>query len=400
MKKVRIDKMRFIALILVLVLVMTFSVSCKSKKQQEPQNDLEKVVLTINDTDYTLQDIMYVLYSVESQTADEINRYIVQGNTESDYWNEIDDATGKTVRELTKQSILDTAENIIIQAQLAKEQGYELTADELDTVNSEVDLVLDNMEGNAEYLTRTGFTKEKLTELVKQYNLAYKYSMDQMDKMEIDEDSVKSDIDPKDYAQVEVEYILFWTGDVDTEGNYNLYEPEKITEILKKAQAAYEEVAKGADMMAVGDEYYSEEYPVEAGTQPLFDNPEQNEESLYNAFKSLKVGELYPGVIETSDGYYIIRLVNDNSTDAYEQMVEEEIRYARSSAYDAEFEKIKADYNIKINEENWASIQIGNYAFPPMGISSDIEFEYDEDNLEEDSDDLGNDIIDEDGAVG
>ena len=401
MRKLSIDKVRLIALFLVLVLVMMCAVGCKSdKKDNKTKSDLEKVILTINDKDYTLQDIMYILYTVESHMAEDINFAVAQGISESEYWNEIDDGTGKTVRELTKEGVLSTAENVILQAQLAKEQGYELTADDLDTVEYEVQEVLESLEGNAEYLNRTGFTKEKLTEMIKQYNLAYKYSMDQMEKMKVDKDTIETDLDPKDYAQVEIEYILFWTGDVDKDGNYALYEPEKISEILKKAQAAYEEVANGADLITVGDKYYSEDYTVEAGNQPLYNNPEENEESLYNAFKDLKVGELYPGVIETSDGYYIIRLVNDNCTDAYDQMIEEETKLAQEDAFETEFNKIKAGYTIKVNEENWANIEIGNYAFPPVDNGSDQEFDIDEDNSEEDSDDSGIDIIDDDGAVG
>ncbi len=399
MRKVIIEKGRFVALLLVLILVLAFTVGCNSSKPKEVK-DLEKVILTINDKDYTLQDIMYVLYVVESNAADDINRAIALGETESDYWLEKDDVTGKTVRELTKESVLDVAENVIIQAQLAEKEGYVLTEDDLDTVDMEVQDVLDYMYGQPEYLARTGFTKENLTELVKQFNLAYKYSMDQISKIQVDQSMIDSDIKPEDYAQVEIEYIQFWTGEIDMDGNYNLFEPEKITEILNQAQAAYEEVAEGKDIITVGDEYYSEDYTVEAGTQPLFNNAEDNEENLYNAFKDLKVGELYPGVIETMDGYYIIRLVNDNCTEAYDQMVEEVARSVKQSTFDDEFDKLKADYNIQINEENWKNIEIGNYAYPKMEIDSDTEFEYDEDNLEEDSEDSGFDIIDEDGAVG
>ncbi len=413
MKRVKIDKVRFISILLVFIMVMTAAVGCNSTKkdnqednvnkdnqQTKPEPDLEKVILTINDKDYTLQDIMYILYTVEFQAASDINMAIAMGNSETDYWNEKDDTTGKTIRELTKESVLDVAEQIIIQEQIAKEKGYKLTEDELDTVESEVQDVLDNLKGNEEYLTRTGFTKEKLTELVKQYDLAYKYFMDQMKQVKVDDTGIKKEINPKDYAQVEIEYILFWTGDVDQKGNYSRFEPEMISKILKQAQAAYKEVEEGGDLIEVGDKYYSDEYTVEAGTQPLYKNEEENEESLYNAFKDLKVGELYPGVVETTDGYYILRLVNDNCTEAYDEMIEEETRNAKEAAYQEEFNKIKASYTIKVNEKNWANIQIGNYAVPAIDNDSDEEFDYDEDNSEGDGDDSGKDIIDEDGAVG
>ncbi len=413
MKRVKIDKVRFISIFLIFIMIMTAAVGCNSTKkdnkvnkenqdnqQIKPETDLERVILTINDKDYTLQDIMYILYTVEFQTAFDINTSIAMGNSETDYWNEKDDVTGKTIRELTKEQVLDVAEQVIIQEQIAKEKGYQLTEDELDTVESEVQDVLDNLNGNEEYLTRTGFTKEKLTELVKQYDLAYKYFMDQMKKVKVDDASIKKDINPEDYAQVEIEYILFCTGDVDKQGDYSRYEPEMISKILKQAQAAYKEVEEGKDVLEVGDKYYSDEYTVEAGTQPLYKNEEENEESLYNAFKDLKVGELYPGVVETNDGYYIIRLVNDNCTEAYDEIIEEETGYAKEAAYQAEFNKIKANYTIKVNEENWANIQIGNYAVPAVESDFDEEFDYDEDNSEGDGEDAGKDIIDEDGAVG
>ena len=397
-KRMKIDKIRFITYVLILSLVLVGTAGCSKKK--EDIKDIDKVILTINDKDYTLQDIMYALYSVESQVSQDLSVMLSLGNTETDFWNEKDEETGKTTKDITKENVLKVAEDIIIQAQLAEKEGYVLSEEELDTVNEDVKTVLKNLEDKPDYLARTGFTTEKLTELVKQYNLAAKYVTDKVSEINIDKDSVSQNISPEDYAQVELEYILFWTGDVNLNSDYELFGPEKITEILKKAQAAYEEVESGADLIEVGEKYYSEEYTVEADTQPFFKNPEETGEDLYNAFKDLKVGELYPGVIETPDGYYIIRLVNDNCTTAYEEMLEEETQTAKIDAYDAKFADIKAGYTIQVHDENWANIEIGNYAFPKTELNSDTEFEYDEENLEEDSEDSGSDLIDDDGAVG
>lgn len=412
--KFMIKKTRFIALLLGLVLIMASLAGCS----KEPKSDLEKVILTIDDKEYTLQDIMYILYSVENEASTQAYYSQMYGGDAADFWNQKDEETGKTVREQVKESVLDTATMIFLMEEKAKEAGYKLTDEELLDVEDEVDSVLSNMKDKEEYLKRTGFTEENLKDMVTQYNLAYKYYMDQISSVKVDESSIKETIDPEEYAQVEVEYISFSTGELDNSGNYSLYEPEKISEILKKAQAAYDEVKAGADMQKTGEKYFSEEYTVDTGTMSLYKSPEENDENLYNAFKDLKEGELCSGVIEASDGYYIIRLINENSTEAYDEAVKEKLTELQMDAYQDEYDAMLKDYKIKINEDNWAAIEVGNYAFPPMEDGADADFDYDEDNTDslentEDTDNTDMDedldggtestdepVIDDDGAVG
>ncbi len=385
----RKSRIRYMAILLVLILVVGSISGCSSNNKKDDDNkdkkgditnDLERVILTIDDKDYTLQDIMYMLYTVESDAATEIYYTKMFGGDESSYWDEKDDVTGKTVRELTKDSVIDVAEMIILLEQQAKEEGYTLNEDELAEVDDDVASALEAMNGKDDYLKRTGFTTENLTELVKQYNLATKYYTDQAAKIQVDQNSIKEIVSPEDYAQVEVEYMLFSTGAYDDQGNYTVYEPEMVSQILKNAQAAYQEIADGADFSSTGKKYESEDPLVEVGTMPLYNNAEDNEESLYNAFKDLKNGDLYSGVVEVTDGYYIIRMVNDNCTEAYDQAVEEELTNAQASAYEEQFKTILAKHTVSINEENWALIEIGNYAFPPIENDEDGNFDYDEDN--------------------
>lgn len=392
--KFMIKKTRFIALLLGLVLIMASLAGCS----KEPKSDLEKAILTIDDKEYTLQDIMYILYSVENQATTEAYYTQMFGGDASDYWDEKDDETGKTVREQVKESVLDTATMIFVMEEKAKEAGYKLTEEELAEVDEEVSNVLSNLESKEEYLTRTGFTKENLKTMITQYNLAYKYYMDQLSAVKVDENTVKETIDPEEYAQVEVEYIFFGTGEVDNSGNYSLYEPEKISEILKKAQAAYDEVKAGADMIKTGEKNYSNEYTVDTGTMPLYKNPEENEESLYNAFKDLKEGDLCAGVIEVTDGYYIIRVINENSTEAYDEAVQEELTNLQVDAYQDEYDTMLTNYKIKTNEDNWSAIEIGNYAFPPYEDDADSDFDYDEGNTDDisNTDDINNTDITDD----
>ena len=63
--------------------------------------------------------------------------------------------------------------------------------------------------------------------------------------------------------------------------------------------------------------------------------------------------------IETDTGFYIIKMVDNNASDAYDTAVTEAISQAEQDAFDAEYENIKKEYTIVVNNKIWDPIVIG-----------------------------------------
>ena len=72
------------------------------------------------------------------------------------------------------------------------------------------------------------------------------------------------------------------------------------------------------------------------------------------------------GIVETEEGYYIIKMVDDSATTSYDEAVTAAIDEAEAARFDEEFEKIKEGYDVKINEEVWDKVVLGNNTIVPV----------------------------------
>ena len=74
----------------------------------------------------------------------------------------------------------------------------------------------------------------------------------------------------------------------------------------------------------------------------------------------LSNGQVSEQIVEEEDGYYIVKMLNDNSTESYDDEVaamQERLVYEE---FQKIFEQMKAEYKIEINKSIWDEIVIGN----------------------------------------
>ena len=74
----------------------------------------------------------------------------------------------------------------------------------------------------------------------------------------------------------------------------------------------------------------------------------------------LSNGQVSEQIVEEEDGYYIVKMLNDNSTESYDDEVaamQERLVYEE---FQKIFEQMKAEYKIEINKSIWDKIVIGN----------------------------------------
>ncbi len=113
-----------------------------------------------------------------------------------------------------------------------------------------------------------------------------------------------------DMNEYDTSHILFSFTDSSTNQTLN---DEQKAELKKKAEGVLEQAKNGEDFAELAKEHSADSTASEGGKYKMYmDNYTVEEYS--NAVKEMKVGEVYPELVETQYGYHIIKLnaVNEN----------------------------------------------------------------------------------------
>jgi foldase protein PrsA len=337
-------------LIFILAVGMTLLSGCS---QKDKTGSSDSIVLTINDTDIYMSEMMYYIMAVEATGAQYDATY--QQLTGTSYWDQKDptDPDGKTFREQAKDYIMDSAQMYEILYEEAVKEGYTLTDDEKTEAGTNADQILNSI--SDEQLKVTGFTKESLTTVQQKLTLASKYYNDLLDTFDIDEDSIKETINRDDYKKYKTEYLFVASTKYDE--NYNSIEltDEEKANAKKTISAALKKAKKGQDFSKIQEAdkkltYNTLDFIPDDGTA----------EKAYQAAAIELKNDAISDIVETDTGYYIIKMLDNDSSDAYDEAVDNAISQAKQDAFNAKYENIKKEYTITIHNEVWDPIVIGN----------------------------------------
>ena len=76
----------------------------------------------------------------------------------------------------------------------------------------------------------------------------------------------------------------------------------------------------------------------------------------------MKVGEVSK-VLEGEDGYYIIKMKDNTSTEAYDNAIQQAKDSADTSAFDEEYSaNIEPNYTVNVDYDVWDNVAIGSYS--------------------------------------
>ncbi len=310
----------------------------------------ESTLLTVNGEKYKMSDLRYYFYTIEYQ-YDYYDQMFGGGGT---YWNMSFDEDGTTVRDLAKSEAMDSALYTEILYKEATAEGYALTDEEKETVNTNVSNLLSQL--SKATIKKNDFTEAYLTEVLSKSALVERFRQDKIDALDIDDEALKAEIKYEDYRQYDIEYLYVSTTTTDEEGNSvalsdeekktaydklnSYYETAKTTEDWSKLLPdEEEEVTYSKTNFIESDTTYSDEF-----------------EAMMIAMENGDVSEIY----EEEKGYYIVRMVNNNSSESYDNAVEEAITTAENEGFDEVYKKIQEKYDYSMNDRALKSITMGS----------------------------------------
>ncbi|MCD7825417.1 MAG: SurA N-terminal domain-containing protein [Clostridiaceae bacterium] len=373
------SKKAFILIALCVVVIVAISISV-GKKYFQPQ-----VVATVGETDITMDDMMYPIYEIESeyQQWDELYQmYYGTSVWDATYQgsNSSAAAAGATNAVGLKQEVIDQEIEYELLYQKATEAGYSLDDEDNAEIEEEVADALKGLSWLQKF--QLNISESKLTERFEKRTLAEKYKEDKQEELnqEVDEDAAIEDISKKDYRQYDIQYYYASTTSTDDDGNsVDLTTKEKkalaakMKALAKKAKSAknFKKLLDDSeeDITLTDDESFTEQ-----------DGWSMVSNKYVKQIKKMKNGEISEAIIDDKTGYYVVvKMIDNNSTEAYDEACETAITEAQDEKYNDWFADEQTAIGVTL-DDSWNDVTLGT-------VTTDIVTLEDLQEMEEDSSD-------------
>jgi len=308
----------------------------------------KRVILTIDGDKYNMDDLSYYFYGVESK-YDYINQ--LYGGT---YYDTVEETTGLTYREAAKQEAVTTAIYNEIMYREAIANDYSLTAEEIEQNNTDITSML-TAEVNKALLKKNPFTKKYLSNVMGKATLTARYRQDVIDTLDIDDEALKAEINLEDNRQYDVEYLHISTKVTNDDGTSVAMSEEEKAAAYAKINAVYETSLTTKDWSTLIPEGETE-------LKYLASNFIKSDTKFSDEFKTMMMGmenNSVSEIYEAEDEYYIVRMINNNSTETYDSKVEEAITSAEDEAFSKVYAEIIPKHKYIINEKELAKYKMG-----------------------------------------
>ena len=260
--------------------------------------------------------------------------------TAEDMWNQEYD--GETTEESTKESLLESLQNMYVISQHAEEYDVSLTEDEEKAISDAADQFgKDNTDEAKDKVS--GYKKdiEKYLELV-----TIQTKMDSAMKEGVDEE-----VSDEEAAQKAMDYVFFSYTTTDDSGATVALSDDEKTALKTTAENLTERVKNGEEMADVAEESSTavQEATFDAGTSTY-------DADLIAAADALaEVGDV-TDVIETDNGLYVAQLTSLLDRDATDTKKQEIVEERKQEQYDSLLEDWKDAADIEVDEKVWDKI--------------------------------------------
>lgn len=242
-----------------------------------------------------------------------------------------------------ESTMLEYLVNIEVLYKEAKENNIEVTDDQIQenydqtisNINSQYNL------SEEEYLKKFDLTEEKLKQRIKKELMGAEYLEDYS---AVSEEDAKNyyEKNKNDYKQVRVSHILI--------SNYEDNEEVSDSQKEKNKQTA-EELLK---MILDGDDFstlantYSDDSSASSGGDLGYLTKDEMASNFSEIVFSMKNGEIYDEIVETSSGYHIIKKIDEKNQE-FEDIKDDIIEMLEDTKQTILMQDLYSKYDVKIN---------------------------------------------------
>lgn len=269
-----------------------------------------------------------------------------------DYWS-LEYANGMTVSQMVKSDVFKEMLMMNVFYAMALEKGLYLTDAEsaaclADAQKTYALLPVSYAEHIPADSLKNVYEKQRLAD--KMYSML-------LSEVEIDEEAAVSRVDQSLYSTYEVEYLFRSAADFNENGYYEALSPETEAEIRKAFESAetLESLSEAEALYPHLNLHYAK--ATFSASDPDIDPV------LIREIQTLKPGET-GRVLKTDFGLFIIRLLDDSGSAAYEAAIAEALCAAREEAFSEEYNRLFMNAEYEINVSFWDTIMPGMTSDP------------------------------------
>lgn len=332
-----------------------------------------KLIMKVNSDRLYLSDVMPDIYMTESTGAymDQLYRQ----NYGSSYWD-AEGQDGMTNAEILKDNCLESIEQKAMILNEANNAGYTLTDEEISQAEESANSAFEQL--SAKVKNKTGLTKDSLLQYYKDSTLANKYKQAIIDGFNIDPAAVTANISKDDYRGYSIQYYYIPYSTTDEAGqSVDMTDADKAAAKKELGDAMsdlksledFSTYVDSGDAASEGSEdsaadkgpkapegtniKYSSSTFIETDEVPTFDA------DLLAQIKAMDKDEI-SDVVEDTKGCYIIKMVDNNSTERYDSECQTAITNEENKQFQAYMDNLEVEnYTIEINDDEWDKLEFG-----------------------------------------
>lgn len=306
-----------------------------------------------------MKETVYDIYQLEAQ----YNMYeqLYQQMYKKSYWEMEDvDGEGRSGAAAAKKQVMDNVKQREILCMEAEKLGYSLTDEEKAKVKENVKSALEQVDDSQKKIE--GLDEKSLTTVFEKNALAEKYKQVIIAESGIDEEGLKATVNKDEYHQYTMQYYKVsnkeGTGEEQTDVS-----AEQKQKNLESMKALKEKAATAEDftkLVEKDDPTGIETYQEEKLISKDMDSSSFLTKKLRKKLIKMANDEI-SDVIEGEDGYYLIKMVNNDDPAAYESQCETVVSDEKTKQFEARYNQLKTGYTTEVQSYWKGRVTLGSY---------------------------------------
>mgnify|MGYP004458653757 FL=1 len=309
------------------------------------------------DTVY-MKEAVYSIYQVENQ----YNQYssIYQQLYGKTYWEMEDvDSKGRNGASAAKKQVMDSLKQREILYMEAQKRGYSLTAEEEKTAEDNVADTMKNFTDKQKSLE--GLDEKTLKSEFKKNALAEKFRQILIKESGVDEEALKATVNKKDYRQYTLQYYKVSNQETSGEETKEVSAEQKQTN-LTNMQALQEKAKTAEDFTKLLDD--NDKTGIQYQTENLI-KKDLKDSTFLNKKLRKQIMKMDNGqisdIIEGDDGYYLIKMVNNDDSEAYDNQCQSVVNEEETKQFNARYAEFAPNYVTEVQSYWKGRVKLGSY---------------------------------------
>lgn len=317
-------------------------------------------VLTVTGTDsngkavtntVNYKDVVYDIYTTEAQYNSMEQLY--QQFYGSSFWEaENVDSDGRNGASAAKKELMDGLKQREILYIEAQKNNITLTDDEKKKVDEEVSEAVKAMSDSQKKIK--GLDEDTIRANVEKRTIAQKYKDKVIADLGIDEAALKAKVSKTDYRQYTLQYYTIPKTEDDGNNGTKALSAEQLAKNKKAIEDVRNKAAKAEDFSKniitdKNEDNIDDSTKVEYSTHDLIEtDTDFLDAKTRKAVKKMKNNEI-SNVLETDEAFYVIKMVNNNDTKAYDEQCDSVVSEEKESKFNEKYKKdIKPNYTTEV----------------------------------------------------